>query len=87
VGPATLFEVTQARNQLVGAASALATAKNNLVLTTAVLSYYTGELDPHSMTMVCDRSSTLDPRPSTLDPGPSTSRQAGRNISPGLARR
>ncbi len=46
VGAATLIEVTQARAQLVQAASASATAKNNLVLQQTALGYYTGDLDP-----------------------------------------
>jgi len=46
VGSATLLEITQARTQLVNAQSALQSARYNLVLTQAVLSYYTGELDP-----------------------------------------
>jgi outer membrane protein len=46
VGAATLLEITQARTQLVNAQSALQSARYNLVLTQAVLSYYTGELDP-----------------------------------------
>ena len=46
VGAATLLEVTQARAQRVQAASALSTARYNLVLTQAVIAYYTGELDP-----------------------------------------
>ena len=45
-GAATLVEVTQARAQQVQAASAVATAKNNLVLQQTVMAYYTGELDP-----------------------------------------
>jgi len=45
-GAATLVEVTQARAQHVAVASALATARNNLVLQQAVMSYYTGDLDP-----------------------------------------
>jgi outer membrane protein len=49
VGAATLLEITQARNQLVQAQSSLSTAKYNLVLTQAVLSYYTGELDPNNI--------------------------------------
>ena len=49
VGAATLLEITQARNQLVQAQSALSSAKYNLVLTQAVLSYYTGELDPNNV--------------------------------------
>ena len=49
VGSSTLFEITQARNQLVSAQSALQSARYNLVLTQAVLSYYTGELDPNNV--------------------------------------
>jgi outer membrane protein len=45
-GAATLVEVTQARAQEVQAASAAATARNNLVLQEAMMSYYTGQLDP-----------------------------------------
>lgn len=45
-GAATLVEVTQARAQQVQAASAVATAKNNLVLQQTVMAYYTGDLDP-----------------------------------------
>ena len=51
VGAATLVDVTQARAQQVSAASAQATAKNNLVLQQAVMSYYTGDLDPARMTL------------------------------------
>jgi outer membrane protein len=46
VGAATLLDVTQARAQRVNAASSIATARYNLVLTQAVIAYYTGELDP-----------------------------------------
>lgn len=49
VGAATLLEITQSRSQLVNALSALSTAKYNLVLTQAVLAYYTGELDPNNI--------------------------------------
>jgi outer membrane protein len=45
-GAATLVEVTQTRAQYVQAASAAATAKNNLVLQQAAIEYYTGQLDP-----------------------------------------
>ncbi|HTJ21572.1 MAG TPA: TolC family protein [Gemmatimonadaceae bacterium] len=45
-GAATLVEVTQARAQQVQAASAVATARNNLVLQETVMAYYTGALDP-----------------------------------------
>jgi outer membrane protein len=51
VGAATLLEVTQARAQRVQAASALSTARYNLVLTQAVIAYYTGELDPANVTL------------------------------------
>lgn len=50
-GAATLVDVTQARASQVSAASAEATARNNLVLQQAVMSYYTGELDPSHMTL------------------------------------
>ena len=45
-GAATLVEVTQAQAQHVQAASAAATAKNNLVLQQSAMEYYTGQLDP-----------------------------------------
>ncbi|HSQ30567.1 MAG TPA: TolC family protein [Gemmatimonadaceae bacterium] len=47
-GAATLVEVTQARAQQVQAASAVATARNNLVLQETVMAYYTGALDPRT---------------------------------------
>lgn len=50
-GAATLVEVTQARAQNVQAASAVATAKNNLVLQRAMMAYYTGDLDPATVTL------------------------------------
>lgn len=50
-GAATLVEVTQARAQSVQAASAVATARNNLVLQRAMMAYYTGDLDPASVTL------------------------------------
>jgi outer membrane protein len=50
-GAATLLEVTQARSQGVQAASAVATAKNNLVLQHAMMGYYTGDLDPATVTL------------------------------------
>lgn len=50
-GAATLVDVTQARASQVSAASAEATARNNLVLQQAVMSYYTGDLDPARMTL------------------------------------
>lgn len=45
-GAATLVEITQARASQVQAASAVITAKYNLVLQQTALSYYTGSLDP-----------------------------------------
>lgn len=45
-GAATLVEVTQARATNVQAASAVAAARNNLVLQQAMMAYYTGDLDP-----------------------------------------
>lgn len=45
-GAATLVEVTQAKAQQVQAASAAATARNNLVLQQTVMAYHTGALDP-----------------------------------------
>jgi outer membrane protein len=51
VGAATLLEVTQARAQRVNAASALATARYNLVLNQAAMAYFTGELDPANLTI------------------------------------
>jgi len=48
-GAATLVEVTQAQAQRVQAASAVATAENNLVLQQTVMSYYTGSLDPKNV--------------------------------------
>jgi outer membrane protein len=50
-GAATLVEVTQARAQQVQAASAVATAKNNLVLQQTIMAYYTGSLDPANVTL------------------------------------
>ena len=50
-GAATLVEVTQARAQQVQAASAVATAQNNLVLQQTVMAYYTGDLDPANATL------------------------------------
>lgn len=45
-GASTLVEVTQARASQVQASSAVITARYNLLLQQAALSYYTGELDP-----------------------------------------
>jgi outer membrane protein len=45
-GAATLVELTQTRAQQVQAASAVIGAKYNVVLQQAVMSYYTGDLDP-----------------------------------------
>ena len=52
VGAATLLDVTQARATRVNAASALNDARYNLVLNQAALGYFTGELDPKSMTLI-----------------------------------
>lgn len=46
VGKATLVEVTQARTTQVQAETALVSARYNLVFQEALMSYYTGELDP-----------------------------------------
>ena len=46
VGKATLVEVTQARTTQVQAATALVSARYNLVFQQTLMSYYTGELDP-----------------------------------------
>jgi outer membrane protein len=51
VGAATLLEVTQARAQRVNAQSALSDARYNLVLNQAAMSYFTGEMDPKSVTI------------------------------------
>jgi outer membrane protein len=50
-GAATLVEVTQARTSQVEAETAVANARNNLVLQQTVLSYYTGDLDPAMLTL------------------------------------
>lgn len=51
VGAATLLEVTQARAQRVNAQSSLSDAQYNLVVNQAAMAYFTGELDPVSMTI------------------------------------
>lgn len=51
VGAATLVEVTQARATLVQAQSALVSARYTLVFQQALMSYYTGELDPARVTL------------------------------------
>jgi outer membrane protein len=51
VGAATLVELTVARAQAVQAASAVATAKYNLVLQQTVMDYYTGALDPQHVSL------------------------------------
>jgi outer membrane protein len=51
VGASTLVEVTQARAQQVQAASAVLSARYNLVLQQSVMAYYTGELDPATLTL------------------------------------
>ena len=47
-GASSLIEITQARATQTQAASALATAKNNLALQETVMAYYTGELKAES---------------------------------------
>jgi len=47
-GASSLIEITQARATQTQAASALATAKNNLALQGTVMAYYTGELKAES---------------------------------------
>lgn len=51
VGAATIVELTQSRAGLVQAASALVSARYNLVFSEALMSYYTGELDPGAVTL------------------------------------
>ncbi|MGN6392471.1 MAG: TolC family protein [Gemmatimonadales bacterium] len=50
-GAGTLVEVTQARATQVQAASAEITARYAVVFQAALMSYYTGELDPNHLTM------------------------------------
>jgi len=51
VGAATLVELSLARATQVQAASALVNARYNLVFQQALMSYYTGELDPQHVTL------------------------------------
>ncbi len=51
VGKATLVEVTQARTTQVQAATALVSARYNLVFQRTLMSYYTGELNPGSVSL------------------------------------
>lgn len=51
VGAATLLEVTQARATQVQAASALVSARYNLVLQRTLIAYYVGDLDPQNATL------------------------------------
>jgi outer membrane protein len=51
VGAATLLEVSQARAQQVNAKSNLADAEYNLVVNRAAMSYFTGELDPKTLSL------------------------------------
>ena len=51
VGAATLVELTQARTSQVGAASALVTARYNLLFQQTLLDYYVGDLDPANVTL------------------------------------
>jgi outer membrane protein len=50
-GAGTLVELSQARATQVQAASALVNARYNLVFQRALMSYYTGELDPQHITL------------------------------------
>jgi outer membrane protein len=51
VGLATLVEVTLARASLIQAQSAVVSARSSLVFQRALMSYYTGALDPANMTL------------------------------------
>jgi outer membrane protein len=51
VGLATLVEVTLARASLIQAQSAVVSARSSLVFQQALMSYYTGALDPTNMTL------------------------------------
>ncbi|MDQ3950623.1 MAG: TolC family protein, partial [Gemmatimonadota bacterium] len=51
VGAATLVELTQSQAAQVQAASALVNARYNLVFQQALMSYYTGELDPAKVSL------------------------------------
>jgi outer membrane protein len=51
VGLATLVEVTLARASLIQAQSAVVSARSSLVFQQALMSYYTGALDPANMTL------------------------------------
>jgi len=51
VGAATLVELTQARSTQVQAASSLVNARYNLVFQDALMSYYTGDLDPAKVSL------------------------------------
>jgi outer membrane protein len=51
VGAATLVELTQARTAHVQAASALVSARYNLLFQRTLLDYYVGDLDPETVTL------------------------------------
>jgi outer membrane protein len=51
VGLATLVEVTLARASLIQAQSAVVSARSSLIFQQALMSYYTGALDPANMTL------------------------------------
>jgi outer membrane protein len=51
VGAATLLDVSQARSQQVTAKSNLADAEYNLVVNQAAMAYFTGELDPRTLSL------------------------------------
>jgi outer membrane protein len=50
VGAATLVELTQARTAQVQAASAMVSARYTLVFRQALMSYYTGGIEPGNIT-------------------------------------
>jgi hypothetical protein len=51
VGAATLVELTQARTAHVQVASALVSARYNLLFQQTLLDYYVGDLDPDTVTL------------------------------------
>jgi outer membrane protein len=51
VGLATLVEVTLARATLIQAQSAVVSARSSLIFQQALMSYYTGVLDPSNVTV------------------------------------
>lgn len=51
VGASTLVELTQARTSNVQAASALVSARYNVLFQETLLSYYVGDLNPETVTL------------------------------------